>query len=46
MHRVNLDAHDARLIIAASEQDSNLYYATRFLASDVSGSRTRADRMD
>jgi Xaa-Pro aminopeptidase len=35
MHRVNLDAHDASLIIAASEQDSNLYYATRFLAPDA-----------
>jgi len=30
-----LAAHEARLIIAASEQDSNLYYATRFLAPDA-----------
>jgi len=29
-----LAAQEARLIIAASEQDSNLYYATRFLAPD------------
>jgi Xaa-Pro aminopeptidase len=31
---MTLAAHDSRLIIAASEQDSNLYYATRFLAPD------------
>ncbi|HTP42126.1 MAG TPA: Xaa-Pro peptidase family protein [Nitrospiria bacterium] len=31
---MTLAAQDARLIIAASEQDSNLYYATRFLAPD------------
>jgi Xaa-Pro aminopeptidase len=30
-----LPAGTARLIIAASEQDSNLYYATRFLAPDA-----------
>jgi Xaa-Pro aminopeptidase len=30
-----LAAHEACLIIAASEQDSNLYYATRFLAPDA-----------
>ncbi len=34
MHFMNLAPHEARLIIAASEQDSNLYYATRFLAPD------------
>ena len=28
------NAHDATLIIAASEKDSNLYYATQFLAPD------------
>jgi Xaa-Pro aminopeptidase len=32
---MTFDAHDARLIIAASEQDSNLYYTTRFLAPDA-----------
>ena len=31
---MTLSAHEGRLIIAASEQDSNLYYATRFLAPD------------
>jgi len=30
-----LPSGSARLIIAASEQDSNLYYATRFLAPDA-----------
>jgi Xaa-Pro aminopeptidase len=35
MRFMNLGAQDARLIIAASEQDSNLYYATRFLAPDA-----------
>ena len=29
-----MDAHTAMLIVAASEQDANLYYATRFLAPD------------
>lgn len=28
------DSHDATLIVAASEKDSNLYYATKFLAPD------------
>jgi Xaa-Pro aminopeptidase len=34
-HEACLPAGTARLIIAASEQDSNLYYATRFLAPDA-----------
>jgi Xaa-Pro aminopeptidase len=29
-----MDAHSAMLIVAASERDANLYYATRFLAPD------------
>jgi Xaa-Pro aminopeptidase len=29
-----MDAHTAMLIVAASERDANLYYATRFLAPD------------
>jgi Xaa-Pro aminopeptidase len=29
-----MDAHTAILIVAASERDANLYYATRFLAPD------------
>jgi Xaa-Pro aminopeptidase len=29
-----MDAHSAILIVAASERDANLYYATRFLAPD------------
>lgn len=35
MRFVTLAVDQARLIIAASEQDSNLYYATRFLAPDA-----------
>jgi len=34
-HDTRLPDGQARLIIAASEQDSNLYYATRFLAPDA-----------
>ncbi len=30
-----MDAHSAILIVAASERDANLYYATRFLAPDA-----------
>jgi Xaa-Pro aminopeptidase len=30
-----MDAHTALLIVAASERDANLYYATRFLAPDA-----------
>jgi len=30
-----MDAHTAILIVAASERDANLYYATRFLAPDA-----------
>jgi Xaa-Pro aminopeptidase len=30
-----MDAHTALLIVAASERDANLYYATRFLAPDT-----------
>ena len=29
-----MDAHTAMLIVAASERDANLYYATGFLAPD------------
>ena len=32
---VEPSAVDARLIIAASETDANLFYATRFLAPDA-----------
>ena len=34
-HEARLPDGQARLIIAASEQDANLYYATRFLAPDA-----------
>ncbi len=33
-HFWTMDAHTAILIVAASERDANLYYATRFLAPD------------